>query len=166
MVVKARCTLLVWALAALSACQSAGTPNLTPSAAVRVAALPRELILVGSGKAVSIRSPNDCAALGSQFLIDWCTLFAAGDLAAVTQPDSALAQTPTTYAYLALKLVANADAFCSDSTVIAWYRLSPRAGADPSAGASCGSYVAQVKAQGYFEVSDPGSGATVRVQLK
>ncbi len=130
-------------------------PSSVPSTA-----LPDFSVQLG-GRSIRIGTSTDCEAISSSFLNAWC--LGAVDPRLPTDPTKLTASdNPMIEAVLARALMSGNDAACDEPVVALWISIGSHVA---NGSAACRESLKSLTAQGYFTVTDPETGESLKVVL-
>ncbi len=156
---------LAMALGGIAGCSRPAAPSVASPLPVptvaRQAAIGDVNVALPGGKRATLHDATSCQSLSGAFLTTWCQTLegAAPQTLDASKVDSSAL--PAIYGTVAASLVRGDDAACSDKAVVRWLEMSLGGSGDTTCLASLKTY----RAQGWFAVSDPATGATVVVSL-
>jgi hypothetical protein len=136
---------------------------LAVGAAVFVA-MPR-FIGLGAGPTASDPPPFTCPSSQSAFLTSVCNLSSSSaGWRGISVSSSDVGPTPAMYARLARAVAAGDDSICDDDKTVMFIQYGSHVGKD-TAHQICVTYIDDHIALGWFEVSDPATAETIRIDM-
>jgi hypothetical protein len=106
-----------------------------------------------------------CPPTTNDFLNSVCAIASANaDWHAITVPSDDLGPTPQMYAKLAVAVLNGDSSACDDSQITTFIMAGSHANA-AAANGMCTAYFATRQHDGWFEVSDPATADTIRIEM-